>query len=88
MYNYAISKVSVLTAAAYSNLIPIFALILSAILLGEVLTVWQWVSIAVVFAGVIVSQRHQELKVDVDDDNLSADTNSLNSVPDANESKG
>ncbi len=87
MYNYAISKVSVLTAAAYSNLIPIFALILSAILLGEVLTLWQWVSIAVVFAGVIVSQRHQELKVDVDD-NLSADTNSLNSVPEANESKG
>jgi drug/metabolite transporter (DMT)-like permease len=88
MYNYAISKVSVLTAAAYSNLIPIFALILSAILLGEVLTLWQWVSIAVVFAGVIVSQRHQELRVEVDDDNLSADTNSLNSVPEANESKG
>ncbi len=87
MYNYAISKVSVLTAAAYSNLIPIFALILSAILLDEVLTLWQWVSIAVVFAGVIVSQRHQELKVDVDD-NLSADTNNLKSVPEANESKG
>ena len=32
-YNYAISKVSVLTAAAYSNLIPIFTLILSAIIL-------------------------------------------------------
>ncbi|MEI8618037.1 DMT family transporter [Pseudoalteromonas sp. B193] len=61
MYNYAISKVSVLTAAAYSNLIPIFTLILSAIILDEVLNVWQWLSIFVVFIGVMISQHHQEL---------------------------
>ena len=92
MYNYAISKVSVLTAAAYSNLIPIFTLILSAIILGEVLTLWQWLSIFVVFIGVMVSQRHQELVVNIplseSGEDISADTNNLKSVPDANASKG
>ena len=102
MYNYAISKVSVLTAAAYSNLIPIFTLILSAIILNEVLNLWQWLSIFVVFVGVMISQRHQELVVDIPSaesgedistdlttsDTISAETNSLNSVPDANASKG
>jgi len=94
--------VSVLTAAAYSNLIPIFTLILSAIILGEVLNVWQWLSIFVVFIGVMISQRHQELVVDIplsesgEDINAdttlsgisSAETNSLKSVPAASESKG
>tara|TARA_R110002049_G_scaffold231287_1_gene403633 strand:- start:36 stop:1067 length:1032 start_codon:yes stop_codon:yes gene_type:complete len=102
LYNYAISKVSVLTAAAYSNLIPIFTLILSAIILNEVLNLWQWLSIFVVFVGVMISQRHQELVVDIPSaesgedistdlttsDIISAETNSLNSVPDANASKG
>ena len=58
LYNYAISKISVLTAAAFSNLIPIFALLLSAIILQEVLTLWQWLSIGVVFIGILVSQQH------------------------------
>lgn len=58
MYNYALAKSSVLTAAAYSNLVPIFALLLSALLLNEILTLWQWASIFVVFAGVAVSKRH------------------------------
>lgn len=92
MYNYAISKVSVLTAAAYSNLIPIFTLILSAIILGEVLNVWQWLSIFVVFIGVMVSQRHQELVVDIplseSGEDICADTSNLKSVPEASESKG
>lgn len=58
MYNYALAKSSVLTAAAYSNLVPIFALFLSAILLNEVLTVGQWMSILLVFSGVLISKRH------------------------------
>ncbi|MEO2267060.1 DMT family transporter [Pseudoalteromonas pernae] len=90
MYNYAISKVSVLTAAAYSNLIPIFTLLLSAIVLSEVLTLWQWLSIAVVFVGVMVSQRHQAVVVDMEEDdiNLDADTNKRKSVPATGELKG
>ncbi|TEW53956.1 DMT family transporter [Psychromonas sp. RZ22] len=58
MYNYALARSSVLTAAAFSNLVPIFALLLSALLLNEVLTVWQWLSIAIVFIGILVSKRH------------------------------
>lgn len=88
MYNYAISKVSVLTAAAYSNLIPIFTLILSAIILNEVLTLWQWFSIIIVFAGVMVSQRHQELTIDLEDETRLADTNSRNSVSEVKELNG
>lgn len=58
MYNHALAKSSVLTAAAYSNLVPIFALLLSALLLNEILTVWQWLSVFVVFAGIAVSKGH------------------------------
>ncbi|MFC3031960.1 DMT family transporter [Pseudoalteromonas fenneropenaei] len=58
LYNYAISRVSVLTAAAYSNLVPVFTLMFSALLLSERLTMAQWSAIALVFVGVVVSQRH------------------------------
>ena len=61
-YNYALARSSVLTAAAYSNLVPIFALFLSALLLNEVLTTWQWVSIFIVFMGILVSKGHTENK--------------------------
>jgi len=57
MYNYAITKVSVLTAAAFTNLIPIFTLLLSAIILGESLTALQWGCISLVFLGVYISQK-------------------------------
>lgn len=61
MYNYAISKIPVLQAAAYSNLIPIFTLLLSAVVLNEVLTSLQWLCIGLVFIGVSISQRHRTL---------------------------
>ncbi|MFC0118051.1 DMT family transporter [Pseudoalteromonas xiamenensis] len=61
LYNYAISRVSVLTAAAYSNLVPVFTLLFSAVLLAERLNLWQWAAIALVFAGVAISQRHKEV---------------------------
>ena len=57
-YNGGLAKSSVLTAAAYSNLVPVFALLLSAVLLHERLNVWQWVSILIVFAGIMISKRH------------------------------
>jgi len=62
-YNYALSKVSVLTSAAYSNLIPVFSLLLSALILGEVLNFNQWVSIFIIFFGVVVSQLHKPVAV-------------------------
>ncbi|MDN2664472.1 DMT family transporter [Psychromonas sp. 14N.309.X.WAT.B.A12] len=66
MYNYGLQRSSVLTAAAYSNLVPVFALLLSAILLNEVLTYWQWLSIFVVFIGIMVSKRHEQSVVEAD----------------------
>ena len=64
-YNYALRKISVLTAAAFSNLVPVFSLLLSAILLGEKLNLNQWGSIFVIFLGVAISQRHKpELMLD------------------------
>jgi drug/metabolite transporter (DMT)-like permease len=59
MYNYAISKVSVLTAAAFSNLIPVFTLMLASLLLNEFLTWQQWLAIGCVFIGVVIAQRHK-----------------------------
>lgn len=59
MYNYAITKVSVLTAAAFTNLIPIFTLGLSALMLGESLDISQWLCILLVFIGVYISQRRK-----------------------------
>ena len=58
-YNYALRKISVLTAAAFSNLVPVFSLLLSAILLGEKLNLNQWGSIFIIFLGVAISQRHK-----------------------------
>ena len=64
MYNYAISKVSVLTAAAFSNLIPVFTLMLSASIFGEFLSFEQWLSVIIVFIGVIISQKHKATEPD------------------------
>lgn len=78
LYNYALSKVSVLTAAAYANLIPIFSLLLSALLLDEMLNTDQWLSILVVFCGVMVSQRHNS--VQPPDDQLDIEVKQASSV--------
>ncbi|ORT51144.1 membrane protein [Vibrio sp. qd031] len=58
MYNYAISKVSVLTAAAFTNLVPVFTLLLASLLLHETLTWQQWLAVGAVFLGVMIAQRH------------------------------
>ncbi len=69
MYNYAISKVPVLTAAAFSNLIPVFTLILSASIFGEFLSFEQWLSVIVIFFGVMISQKHKAVDNDKSSNN-------------------
>ena len=69
MYNYAISKVSVLTAAAFANLIPVFTLFLASVMLSERLTWQQWIAIATVFIGVLIAQRHKQKPVDKQHEN-------------------
>ncbi len=65
LYNHAVQKVSVLKAAAFSNLIPVFSLFLSMLILDEYLQLHQWLAIAVIFVGVYISQRHKGDRQDV-----------------------
>ncbi|MCE2593518.1 DMT family transporter [Motilimonas cestriensis] len=60
LYNYAIAKVSVLKVAAFSNLIPVFALLLAVLLLGETISLLQGLAIACIFIGVYISQQHKK----------------------------
>ena len=54
--NWAITKLPVTMAAAYSNLIPVFTLLLAYLLLGETMNSQQLLACGVVFAGVVLSQ--------------------------------
>jgi len=56
LYNYGISRIPASQASAFVNLIPVFAILLGFLLLGERLTVWQWLACGLVFGGVLLSQ--------------------------------
>ncbi len=55
-YNYSVSKIPASQATAFVNLIPVFTLIMSALILGERFTLTQYLASLLVFAGVILSQ--------------------------------
>lgn len=55
-YNVGMSKVPAAQASAFINLIPVFALILSWLILGEQLNMIQYAACALVLVGVWVSQ--------------------------------
>lgn len=55
-YNFGISRLSASKASAFVNLIPVFAVIMSYLLLDERLTNGQLLACAVVFAGLYFSQ--------------------------------
>jgi drug/metabolite transporter (DMT)-like permease len=56
LYNFGISRIPASQAAAFVNLIPVFAFLLGYLILGERLTFWQGIASGVVFVGVLVSQ--------------------------------
>ena len=56
LYNYGISRIPASQASAFVNLIPVFAIVLGFLVLGERLTFWQWIACALVFSGVLLSQ--------------------------------
>lgn len=62
LYNFGVSRVPANQAAVYINLIPVFAIMLGFVLLGERLTGWQIVACLLVFIGVIVSREPNEPK--------------------------
>ena len=60
LYNYSLGHLRASVAAGYTNLLPVFALLFSVLLLGERLSAGQWASIAVIFVGVVLSQYHSK----------------------------
>ncbi len=55
-YNYAVCKIPAYQATAFINLIPVFTLIMGALILKDQLTTMQYLAIIVVFCGIYVSQ--------------------------------
>ena len=55
LYNYGVSRVPTAKAAAFINLIPLVACLLSRFFLGETLTVVQWIGGGMALVGVAVS---------------------------------
>jgi drug/metabolite transporter (DMT)-like permease len=53
LYNYALSKVEASQAAGFTNLIPLFSLILGYLLLGETLNSSQLFGCGLIFLGVV-----------------------------------
>lgn len=60
MFNFGVSRIPVSQAGAFINLIPVFTLIMSWIILGERFTGLQFVASALVFFGVWLSQDGME----------------------------
>lgn len=56
LYNLALSRTNASTAAAYVNLIPVFTVILSYLILNETLTTVQIYASALILLGVIITQ--------------------------------
>lgn len=56
LFNFAVSRVPASQAAAFVNLIPVFSVMLGALLLAERLTGGQWLAAAMVFGGVFLSR--------------------------------
>ncbi|GHO43266.1 DMT family transporter [Ktedonospora formicarum] len=56
LWNYGLTRVGVVRLSIYGYLPSIFGVLMSALLLGEVLTTTQWWGTALTIAGVLVSQ--------------------------------
>ena len=57
LYNYGVSRIPASQASAFVNLIPVFSILLSYLILGERLNFWQWAASSLVFCGVLMSQE-------------------------------
>ncbi len=56
LYNFGVSKIPTSQASVFLNLIPVFALIMSAVILGERFTWVQYVASLMVLTGVLLTQ--------------------------------
>lgn len=57
LYNYGVSRAPAAQAAAFINLIPVFACLLAGVMLDEALTATQWVGGLMALIGVAISSR-------------------------------
>ncbi len=58
-YNFGVSRIPVSQATAFINLIPVFAVILGWLVLGETFTGSQYLAAGIVFCGVYLSQERR-----------------------------
>jgi drug/metabolite transporter (DMT)-like permease len=56
LYNYGLSRIPASRAAAFTNLIPVFTVVMGRLALGERFTDAQYLAAALVLAGVVLSQ--------------------------------
>lgn len=61
LYNYGIKVLSASQATIFTNLIPVFTLILAFLVLGERIVFEQYMAVAVIMAGVFVSQIKEKI---------------------------
>lgn len=60
-FNYAVGKIPAAKATAFVNLIPVFSLIMAAIVLGEKFNIYQYTASAMVLAGVYLTQTKKRI---------------------------
>ena len=60
LYNYGLSKIPANQASAFINLIPVFAVLLGWLILGEQFTPMQYAASALVLAGVLLSRSRRQ----------------------------
>ncbi|WP_163834581.1 DMT family transporter [Spartinivicinus ruber] len=63
LYNYGVSQLSANKASTFVNLIPVFTVILAALILDEWLTSEQLMAVTLILTGVIIGQQKWQLKV-------------------------
>ena len=57
LYNYGVSRIPVSRASVFINLIPVFTVLLGALVLGERFSFFQYIASGLVFVGIYLSQR-------------------------------
>ena len=68
LYGYALTHLKASIAAGYTNLLPVFTLLFSMLVLGERLVFFQWLSIGIIFIGVLLSQEQASSSVKLTQD--------------------
>jgi drug/metabolite transporter (DMT)-like permease len=57
LYNYGVSRIPVSRASVFFNLIPVFTVIMGALILEERFSFFQYIASGLVFLGIYLSQR-------------------------------